>query len=123
MSTRPGRAPHITHYTPRGIRRAAAAAAGLNPREWRQLERLVDSCAWLSARATVPVGAIEATTNAVDGVQRLAELGLADGDGDTLDDRWLATDAGYELVMATRGRDATMHRALRAAVRDRDRRR
>jgi len=31
-----------THYTPRGIRRAAAGAAGLNPREWRQLEQLVD---------------------------------------------------------------------------------
>ena len=101
-----------THYTPRGIRRAAAAAAGLNPREWRQLEQLVDSSAWLSARATVPVGAINATNNAVDGVHRLAELGLADGAGDTLDDTWRATAAGYELVMATRGRDAAVHRAL-----------
>ena len=82
-----------------------------------QLEQLLDSSAWLSARATVPVGAINATANApvgainatanaVKGVQRLAELGLAEGDGDTLDDRWRATDAGYELVMATRGHDA-----------------
>ena len=101
-----------THYTPRGIRRAASAAAGLNPREWRQLEQLVDSSAWLSARATVPVGAINATDNAVDGVHRLAELGLAEGEGDNLDDRWRATDAGYELVMATRGSDAAVHRAL-----------
>lgn len=105
-----------THYTPRGIRRAAAAGAGLNPREWRQLEQLVDSCAWLSARATVPVGAINATANAVDGVHRLAELGLAEGQGDNLDDRWRATDAGYELVMATRGRDATLHTALTTAA-------
>ena len=97
--------PH-THYTPRGIRRAAAAHAGLNPREWRQLEQLVDSSAWLSARATVPVGAINATAAAVDGVQRLAELGLAEGAGNRLEDRWRATAAGYELVMATRGRDA-----------------
>jgi hypothetical protein len=95
-----------THYTPRGIRRAAATAAGLNAREWRQLEQLVDSSAWLSARATVPVGAINATNHAVDGVQRLTELGLAEGDGDNLDDRWRATDTGYELVIATRGRDA-----------------
>ncbi|MEJ7894203.1 MAG: hypothetical protein WKF94_16360 [Solirubrobacteraceae bacterium] len=101
------RAPTPTHYTPRGIRRAAAAAAGLNPREWRQLEQLVDSSAWLPARATVPVGARNATAAAVDGVQRLAELGLADGDGANLDDRWRATDAGYELVMATRGRAAS----------------
>lgn len=101
-----------THYTPRGIRRAAAAAAGLNPREWRQLEALVDSCAWLTAGATVPIGAINATNNAVDGVHRLAELGLADGEGDTLADTWRATDDGYELVMATRGRDAALHRAL-----------
>lgn len=92
-----------THYTPRGIRRAAAANAGLNPREWRQLEQLVDSSAWLSPSATVPVGAINAANHAVDGVQRLAELGLAEGSGE---DRWRATDAGYELVMATRGRDA-----------------
>jgi len=97
---------HATHHTPRGIRRAAAANAGLNPREWRQLEHLVDSCAWLSAGATVPVGAINATNHAVDGVQRLAELGLAVGNGDRLEDRWHATDAGYVLVMATRGRDA-----------------
>jgi hypothetical protein len=75
-----------------------------SPRQWRQLEQLLDSSAWLSARATVPVSAINATANAVKGVQRLAELGLAEGD--TLDDRWRATDAGYELVMATRGRDA-----------------
>ena len=105
-----------THYTPRGIRRAAAAAAGLTPREWRQLEQLVDSCAWLTAGATVPVGAINATANAVDGVHRLAELGLADGEGDTLTDTWRATDAGYELVMATRGRDAAVHRALSTVV-------
>ena len=111
-----------THSTPRGIRRAAAAAAGLNPREWRQLEQLVDSCAWLSARATVPVGAINATANAVDGVHRLAELGLAEGQGDNLDDRWRATDAGYELVMATRGRDATLHTALTTAASVRGRR-
>jgi len=97
-----------THYTPRGIRRAAAAAAGLNPRQWRQLEQLVDAgCAWLPASATVPVGAINAALSAVDGVQRLAELGLADGTGNNPEDRWQATDAGYELVMATRGRDAT----------------
>jgi len=97
-----------THYTPRGIRRAAASAAGLNPREWRQLEQLVDAgCAWLPASATVPVGAINAALGAVDGVQRLAELGLADGAGSNLDDRWRATAAGYDLVMATRGRDAT----------------
>jgi hypothetical protein len=105
-----------THYTPRGIRRPAAAAAGLNPREWRQLvEQLVDSSAWLSASATVPVGAINATANAVDGVHRLAQLaqlGLAEGEGDNLDDRWRATDAGYDVVMSTRGRDATLHRAL-----------
>ena len=109
MSADRKRAPlSATHYTPRGIRRAAAAAAGLNPREWRQLEQLVDAgCAWLPASATVPVGAINATANAVDGVQRLAELGLADGAGRNLDDRWRATDAGYDLVMATRGRDAT----------------
>jgi hypothetical protein len=105
-----------THYTPRGIRRAVAAAAGLNPREWRQLEQLVDSCAWLSARATVPVGAINATANALDGVHRLAELGLAEGQGDNLDDRWRATDTGYDVVMSTRGRDATLHRALTTAV-------
>ena len=108
---------HRTHFTPRGIRHAAAAAAGLNPREWRQLEQLVDSCAWLSARATVPVGAISATANAVDGAQRLAELGLAEGAGDSLDDRWRATDAGYELVMSTRGRDAALHRAIAVACR------
>ena len=101
------RPPTPTHYTPRGIRRAAAAAAGLNPREWRQLEQLVDSSAWLSARATVPAGTRNATAAAVDGVQRLAELGLADGAGDTLADTWRATDAGYELVMATRGRAAS----------------
>jgi hypothetical protein len=104
-----------THYTPRGIRRAVAAAAGLS-REWRQLEQLVDSCAWLSARATVPVGAINATANALDGVHRLAELGLAEGQGDNLDDRWRATDTGYDVVMSTRGRDATLHRALTTAV-------
>ena len=92
-----------THFTPRGIRRAAAAEASLNPREWRQLEQLVDGSAWLTAHATVPVGAINATNHAVDGVHRLAELGLAEGSGE---DRWRATDAGYELVMATRGRDA-----------------
>ena len=97
---------HATHHTPRGIRRAAAANARLNPREWRQLEHLVDSCAWLSARASVPAGALNATNAAVDGVQRLTQLGLAEGTGDSLDDRWKATDAGYELVIATRGRDA-----------------
>lgn len=59
---------HRTHFTPRGVRRAAAVAAGLTALEWRQLEQLVDSCAWLSARATVPAGAINAT-RAVDGVQ------------------------------------------------------
>ena len=102
-----------THYTPRGIRRAAAGAAGLNPREWRQLEQLVDAgAAWLPARATVPVGAINAALGAVDGVQRLADLGLADGTGDSPHNRWQATDAGYELVMSTRGRDATLQRAL-----------
>ena len=110
-----------THYTPRGIRRAAAAAAGLNARQWRQLEQLVDSCAWLSASATVPVGAINATANAVDGLHRLAELGLADGAGDTLADTWRATDAGYELVMATRGRDAAVHRAVSTVTRWRQR--
>jgi hypothetical protein len=62
---------HRTHFTPRGIRRAAAAAAGLTALEWRQLEQLVDSGAWLSARATVPIGAINATARAVDGVQHL----------------------------------------------------
>jgi hypothetical protein len=112
---------HATHYTPRGIRRAAAAAAGLNPREWRQLEQLVDSCAWLTARATVPIGAINATNNAVDGVHRLAELGLADGHGDTLADTWRATNDGYELVMATRGRDAALHRALSTVAHWRER--
>lgn len=98
------RAPTPTHYTPRGIRRAAATNAGVNPREWRQLEQLVDAgSAWLHPHATVPVGAINATAAATDGVQRLAELGLAEGSSE---DRWRATDAGYELVMATRGRDA-----------------
>jgi hypothetical protein len=107
-----------THYTPRGIRRAAAAAAGLNPRQWRQLEQLVDAgCAWLPASATVPIGAINATHGAVDGMQRLAELGLADGTGNSPEDRWQATDAGYELVMSTRGRDATLQRALAHAGR------
>jgi hypothetical protein len=95
---------HRTHFTPRGIRRAAAAAAGLTALEWRQLEQLVDASAWISARATVPVGAINATARAVDGVQHLATLGLAEGTGASLDDRWRATDAGYELVIATRGR-------------------
>jgi hypothetical protein len=95
---------HRTHFTPRGIRRAAAAAAGLTALEWRQLEQLVDASAWISARATVPVGAINPTARAVDGVQQLAKLGLAEGAGDSLDDRWRATDAGYELVIATRGR-------------------
>jgi hypothetical protein len=98
-----------THFTPRGIRRAAATAAGLSPREWRQLEQLVDSSASLRARATMPVGAINATAHAVDGIHRLIELGLATGAGDSLDDRWPATDAGYELVIATRGRDARRH--------------
>ena len=92
-----------THFTPRGIRRAAAANAGLTPCEWRQLEQLVDGSAWLTAGATVPVGAINAAHHAVDGVQRLTELGLAEGSGE---DRWRATGAGYALVMATRGRDA-----------------
>jgi len=101
------RAPTPTHYTPRGIRRAAAAAAGLNPREWRQLEQLVDSSAWLPARATVPVGARNATAAAVDGVQRLAELGLADGDGANLDDRWRATAGGHDELVAGVGRAAS----------------
>jgi hypothetical protein len=108
---------HRTHFTARGIRRAAAAAAGLTALEWRQLEQLVDSGAWLSARATVPAGAINTTARAVDGVQhlatlgltvegvqQLAALGLAEGAGASLHDRWRATDAGYELVIATRGR-------------------
>jgi hypothetical protein len=95
---------HRTHFTPCGIRRAAAAAAGLTALEWSQLEQLVDSGAWLSARATVPVAAINATARAVDGVQQLATLGLAEGAGDSLDDCWRATEAGYELVIATRGR-------------------
>ena len=42
-----------THFTQRSTRRAAAANAGLNPREWRQLEQLADGSAWLSAHATV----------------------------------------------------------------------
>ncbi len=100
-----------TDYTPRGIRRA-----GLNPREWRQLEQLVDSSAWLSASATVPVGAINTAASGVDGVHRLAELGLAEGEGDNPDDRWRATDAGYDVVMSTRGRDAALHRALTTAA-------
>jgi hypothetical protein len=61
------------HRVPRDVdgrgldtRRAASAARprpppSKNPREWRQLEQLVDSCAWLSASVTVPVGAINAT--------------------------------------------------------------
>lgn len=114
------RPPTPTHYTPRGIRRAAAAAAGLNPREWRQLEQLVDAgCAWLPAHATVPIGALNAALHAVDGMQRLAELGLADGTGDSPADRWQASDAGYELVMSTRGRDATVQCALTHAGRGR----
>jgi len=42
---------------------------------------------------------------------------LADGTGDSPQDRWQATDAGYELVMSTRGRDATLQRALAHAGR------
>lgn len=96
-----------THYTPRGIRRAAAHRAGLTRREWRQLEQLVDAgVAWLTAPATLPVGAIAAAAGAVDGLDRLAELGYVDAGGDEDQPRWRATDAGYELVMATRGRGA-----------------
>ena len=113
---------HRKHFTPRGIRRAAAVAAGLTALEWRQLEQLVDSGAWLSARATVPAGAINATARAVDGVHQLAEPGLTEGAGDSLDDRWRATDAGYQLVVATRGRDASLHRALSRVVRVRGQR-
>jgi hypothetical protein len=94
---------HRTHFTPRGIRRGRRGS-GLTALEWRQLEQLVDSGAWLSARATVPAGAINATARAVDGVHQLATLGLAEGAGYSLDDRWRATEAGYELVMSTRGR-------------------
>jgi hypothetical protein len=61
----------------------------------RQLEQFVDSGAWLSARATVPVGAINTTARAVDGVQQLATLGLAEGAGDSL------TTAGAPPTPAT----------------------
>jgi hypothetical protein len=63
------------------------------PCEGYQLEQLVDASAWLPARATVPPGAINATRSAVDGMHRLAELGLAEGAGDRLQDRWRATHA------------------------------
>ena len=52
-------------------------------------------------------------------MQRLGELGFADGTGNSPEDRWQATDAGYELVMSTRGRDATVQRTLTHAVRGR----
>jgi hypothetical protein len=91
-----------THFTPRGPRRMAAAAARVTPLQWRQLEQLVDGCAWLSAQATVPAGAIAAAALAVEGLRRLAELGLAEGIGSSRGERWRATQAGYERVMATR---------------------
>jgi hypothetical protein len=91
-----------THFTSRGPRRAAAAAAGVTPLQWRQLEALVDSGAWLSAHATVPAAAIAAAALAVEGLVRLGELGLAEHAGASRDGRWRATHTGYERVMATR---------------------
>ena len=91
-----------THFTPRGPRRAAAAAVGVTPLQWRQLEALVDAGAWLSVRATVPAGAIAAAVVAAEGLARLAELGLAEGTSEDVDGRWRAKRAGYERVMATR---------------------
>jgi hypothetical protein len=91
-----------THFTSRGPRRAAAAAAGVTPLQWRQLEALVDSGAWLPALATVPGGAIAAVALAAEGLVRLAELDLAEGTGSGHDRRWRATQAGYERVMAIR---------------------
>ena len=98
-----------THHTPRGIRRAAAALAGVTPLQWHQLERLTDSGAWLAGHATVPAASTSAAAAAVAGLQRLVELGLADGAGSASTDRWRVTNAGHELVMQTRGpeRDAT----------------
>jgi hypothetical protein len=76
---------------------------------WHQLERLTDSGAWLAGHATVPAASTPAATAADAGLQRLVELGLADGAGSTLTDRWHVTNAEHELVMQTRGpeRDAT----------------
>jgi hypothetical protein len=109
-----------THHTPRGIRRAAAALASLTPLQWHQLERLTDSGAWLAGHATVPAASTSAAAAAVAGLQRLVELGLADGAGSTPTDRWRVTTAGHELVMQTPGPHVTRQpRSVTASRRQR----
>jgi hypothetical protein len=93
-----------THFTPRGPRGQAAAAAGVTPLQWRQLEQLVDCGAWLSAHATVPAGAIAAAALPDQGLTRLVELGLAEATGERTEQRWRATRAGYQRVMTIRRR-------------------